>query len=144
MQCGRPGFDPWVEKIPWRRRWQPTSVFLPGKSHGWRSLAGYSPWGHKESDMTVQLMTHILIPYWFWQCCHCLWGKVLREFTDCKTGLVCCSPTFSDLECFTLLSHLFSDLAPDHFWIFLKECAVEVLKSIKKKLWKCSVAISLK
>ena len=39
-------------KIPWRKKWQPTPVFLPGKSHGQRRLAGYSPWGHKESDMT--------------------------------------------------------------------------------------------
>ena len=39
----------------WRRKWQPTPVFLPGKSHGWRSLAGYSPWGHKELDTTKQL-----------------------------------------------------------------------------------------
>ena len=46
-QCRRPGFYPWVGKIPWRRKWQPTSVFLPGKSHGQRSFAGYSPWGHK-------------------------------------------------------------------------------------------------
>ena len=38
---------PWVKKIPWRRKWQPTPVFLSGKSHGQRSLAGYSPWGHK-------------------------------------------------------------------------------------------------
>ena len=45
-------FDPWVRKIPWRTAWQPTPVFLPGKSHGQRSLAGYGPWGHKESDMT--------------------------------------------------------------------------------------------
>ena len=37
---------------PWRREWQPTPVFLPGKFHGWRSLAGYNPWGHKEADMT--------------------------------------------------------------------------------------------
>jgi len=43
--------DPWVGKIPWRRKWQPTPIFLPGKSHGQRSLAGYSPWGCKESDM---------------------------------------------------------------------------------------------
>ena len=41
-----------VEKIPWRREWQPTPVFLPGEFHGQRSLASYSPWGHKESDMT--------------------------------------------------------------------------------------------
>ena len=38
LQCGRPGFDSWVGKIPWRRKWQPTPVFLPGKSHGRRSL----------------------------------------------------------------------------------------------------------
>ena len=41
-----------VGKIPWRRAWQPTPVFLPGESHGQRSLAGYSPWGHKESGTT--------------------------------------------------------------------------------------------
>ena len=46
------GFDPWVGKIPWRRKWQPTSVLLPGKSHGQRSLVGYSPEGQKQSDMT--------------------------------------------------------------------------------------------
>ena len=45
-------FDPWVGKIPWRRAWQPTPVFLPRKSLEQRSLAGYSPWGHKESDTT--------------------------------------------------------------------------------------------
>ena len=43
-RCKRPKFDPWVRKIPWRRKWQPTPVFLPGESHGQRSLAGYSPW----------------------------------------------------------------------------------------------------
>ena len=47
-----PVFDPCVGKIPWRKAWQPTPVFLPGESHGQRSLAGYSPWGHKELDMT--------------------------------------------------------------------------------------------
>ena len=46
------GFDPWVRKISWRRAWQLTPVFLPGESHGQRSLAGYSTWGRKESDMT--------------------------------------------------------------------------------------------
>ena len=48
-QCRRRRLDPWVEKIPWRRKWQPTLVFLPGKSHGQKSLAGYSPRGAKES-----------------------------------------------------------------------------------------------
>ena len=45
-------FDPWVEKIPWRRAWQSALVFLPEESHVLRSLAGYSPWGCKESDIT--------------------------------------------------------------------------------------------
>ena len=44
--------DPWVGKIPWSRKWQATPVLLPGESHGQRSLAGYSPGGRKESDMT--------------------------------------------------------------------------------------------
>ena len=48
----RRGFDPWVRKIPWRRAWQPTPVFLPGESQGQKSLVGYSSWGHKELDMT--------------------------------------------------------------------------------------------
>ena len=54
-QCKRPRslrFDPWVGRIPWRRKWQPTPVFLPGKFHGQRSLAGCSPRGRKESDTT--------------------------------------------------------------------------------------------
>ena len=52
-------FDPWIGRIPWRREWQPTAVFLPGVSHGQRSLASYSQWDHKESDMTERL-THSL------------------------------------------------------------------------------------
>ena len=48
----RHGFDPWVGKIPWRRKWQPTPVFFPGESCGQRNLAGYSAYGHTESDTT--------------------------------------------------------------------------------------------
>ena len=51
-QCRSLRFDSWVGKMPWRRAWQPTPVFLPGESHGQRSLVGYSPRGHKESDTT--------------------------------------------------------------------------------------------
>ena len=51
-------FDPWVGKIPWRRAWQPTSVFLPGESHGQRNIGGYSPWGHKELD-TIKTTEHM-------------------------------------------------------------------------------------
>ena len=54
-QCRRRkrcGFNPWVQKIPWRRKWLPTPVFLPGECHRERSLAGYSPQGREESDVT--------------------------------------------------------------------------------------------
>ena len=54
-----PGLDPWVGKIPWRRKWQPTPIFWPGKCHGRRSLAGYSPWGRQESDPTEQLHGYV-------------------------------------------------------------------------------------
>ena len=55
LQCGRPGFNPWFGKISWRRKWQSTPVLLWRKSHGQRSLVGYSPWGRKESDTTERL-----------------------------------------------------------------------------------------
>ena len=53
--CSICEFDSWVKKIPWGRKWQPTPIFLPEKSHGQRSLEGYSPWGLKESDTSEQL-----------------------------------------------------------------------------------------
>ena len=56
-QCRRHAFNPWVRKIPWRKDRPPIPVFLPGESHEQRSLAGYSPWGQKESSMTEQLST---------------------------------------------------------------------------------------
>ena len=52
-RCRRCGFNPWVRKISWGRKWQPTPVFLPGESCGQRSLAGYSPWGCIELDMAT-------------------------------------------------------------------------------------------
>ena len=60
LQCRglrRHRFNPWVGKMPWRRRWQPTPAFLPGESHGQRSLAGYSLWVRKELDVTERLST---------------------------------------------------------------------------------------
>ena len=50
LECKRPGCHPWVRKIPWRREWLPTTVFLNGEFHGQRNLARYSPWGRKESE----------------------------------------------------------------------------------------------
>ena len=67
-------FDPWVRNMPWRRKWQLTPVFLPGKSHGQRSLAGCSPWGRKKSDTTERLtfslsprsgLRHAAVLSWF-------------------------------------------------------------------------------
>ena len=57
LQCRRPGFDPWVGKIPWRRERLPTLVFWPGEFHGL-----CSPWGHKELDMTEPLHFHFSLP----------------------------------------------------------------------------------
>ena len=92
-QCRRHSrleFDPWVEKIPWRRTQQPIPVFLPGKFHGQRTLAGYSRQGLKESDMTS---THVLrhkprdpcTQKWVWN----IWGilggvRVLGSFTHVR------------------------------------------------------------
>ena len=59
----RPGSDPWIRKIPWRRDWLPTSIFLPGKSHRQRSPAGYSPWGLKELDTTEWLTLSLLLNF---------------------------------------------------------------------------------
>ena len=56
LQCRRPGFDPWIGTIPWRRDRLPTPVFWPGKFHGL-----YSSWGHKESDMTKGLSLSLYI-----------------------------------------------------------------------------------
>ena len=72
-RCKRCGFDLWVGKIPWRRAWQPTPVFLPGKSHGQRNLAGYNPQGHRELDKikTAQhACMHVYICIYVHMCMH--------------------------------------------------------------------------
>ena len=83
----RPGFDFWVGKIPWRRKWQPTPVFLPGKFHGQRSLAGYSSWGCKESDMTEHACLHgrgstfwLFLGQYLWYECLELWVRKLGNW----------------------------------------------------------------
>ena len=60
QETRRHGFDLWVGKVPWRRKWQLTPVFLPGESHGQRSLEGYSPWVYKESDTIEHTCIHRL------------------------------------------------------------------------------------
>ena len=83
LQCGRPGFDPWVRKIPCRREWLPTPVFLPGEFHGWRRLVGNCPRGCKELDTTERVTPSN------WKYIHCnqaipFLGNSLRNFLSFK------------------------------------------------------------
>ena len=93
-QCRRPGFVPWVWKIPWRRAWQPTSIFLPGESHGQRSLAGYNPWGHKESDTAERLSTNLPRHTHTHACCCCLAAQLFPTLCDPMD----CSPSGSSVH----------------------------------------------
>ena len=85
-------FDPWVGKIPWRRKWQSTPVFLPGKSHGQRSLVGYSPWSRIESDMTEQLLHFHRadgLPWWLsGKECPCQCRRCRRQGFDPWVGKI--------------------------------------------------------
>ena len=97
LQCGRPRFDPWVGKIPWRRKWQRTSVLLPGEFRGLRSLVGYSPWSHKESDTTEQL--HFPGLLYKRSLCNSLGRKeVCRKLKNCFSRNV--NPSSGDLNFF--------------------------------------------
>ena len=58
LQCGRPRFDPWVRKIPWRRKWHPTPALLPGESRGLRSPVGCSPWGRRVGHGWATSLSH--------------------------------------------------------------------------------------
>ena len=75
----RPGFSPWVGKIPWRREQLPTPVCLPGEFHGQRSLVGYSPWSCKELDTTERLSLS-LCNQDQGSLCDQVWGSVNEEF----------------------------------------------------------------
>ena len=60
----RPGFDPWVGRIPWRREWLPTPLLLLGEFHGQRSLTGYSPWSYKKSDIIIIIIFYNKASKW--------------------------------------------------------------------------------
>ena len=115
LQCGSPRFDPWVGKIPWRRKWQPTPVLLPGEPHGLRSLGGYSPWGRRVGhDWATSLQCPL---------------KVRRICSD----LVSCIPDVSNLWSFFPLTITFFFLLVLHliysvFWNFLKWILVYFLE----------------
>ena len=85
-QYRRHRFDPWVGKIPWWRKWQPTPVFLPGESHGQRSLEGYHPWGCKRvvHDLAIKTKTSDILFIFVFPClCH---SALSAELSD---ALVC-------------------------------------------------------
>ena len=93
-QCRRHkrwGFNPWLGKIPWRRAWQPTPVFLPGESHGQRNLAGYGPEGCKELDTTERLSSSSSCSF------RVAFGRSAREARTGRVGLcpTCCFLTVS-------------------------------------------------
>ena len=85
LQCRGPRFDSWVRKSPWRRKWQPTPVPLPGKSHRQRSLVGYSLWGHKESDTTEQLLKSL--PCWVSAVKQCKSAIIIHTSPPSRTSL---------------------------------------------------------
>ena len=96
LQCRRPGFDPWFRKIPWRRKWQPIPIFLPGKFHEQRSLAGYSSQGHKRLGydlVTEHPPTSCLV--WTWLCC-----SVTKSCPALCDLMNCRMPGFSVLRYF--------------------------------------------
>ena len=78
--AGGPRFNPWVRKIPWRKEWLPTPVFLPGELHGPSSLEGYNPWGRQESDMT-ECLTPWLRTRWGYL--GCVWWVAMNKPPSC-------------------------------------------------------------
>ena len=98
LQCMRSRFDPWIGKIPWRRKWQPPPVFLPGKSHGQRILEGYSPWGHKRvrhnlvtkqqqhTSLVVELRSSAQVSLHRASCCTVFYHAVSIRFLKQRTG----------------------------------------------------------
>ena len=117
LQCGRPGFDPWVRKIPWRRKWQPTPVLLPGESHGRRSLC--DPTVHGVTKSRTWLHFHFTtlgfeISHGFW-IITAAETKLLRRGT--QEGEV--KRIFPELCCFLMeLTFVFPNLG----WVFSWPC----------------------
>ena len=96
-QCRRCRVHPWVGKIPWRRKWQPTPAFLPGESHGQRSLAGYSPWVAK--SQTLQLSMHA----YTWKL---LTVYILNILTTKKRVIMWCDRSINNVMVVTILQYI--------------------------------------
>ena len=130
----RHGFDSWVGKIPWRRKWQPTPVFLPGKSHRQRSLMGYNLWGCRVGDDRVtehSFQTYRKVercPFCPWECWECSWrigtgsfspGKFFQVSNGVFAQETTLSPKVTDSVCIRRKAFGFSwslDSDPVMFW----------------------------
>ena len=103
-------------RLSWRRKWQPTPVFLPGKSHGWRNPVGYSPWGHKESDFLLKPSS----PH--------IWVRALAISPVWTTSFPIASPSSPIFACLALLCHsamiLFFKFLK--FWLYPVICGILV------------------
>ena len=95
-QCRRCGFNPWVRKVPWRRKWQPPPIFLPGKSHGQRSLVRYSSRGHKRVGYDVeakqQYISIVLDLYRVWNItfCRCVIDIAFLSYVGSRYSVLYC------------------------------------------------------
>ena len=116
MQCGRPRFDPWVGKISWRRKWQPTPLFLPGEFCGLRSLVSYSPRGHKESDTTERLLKKKKILAWF------AISSSKRSFQPRYRTCISC---ISCIGRWILFHWVISDLLNQMLWVWSQHLALQ-------------------
>ena len=132
FQCRRCRFDPWVRKIPWRRKWQPTPVSLPGKSQGQRSLEGYSPWGRRRvrHNWATKQQQHMPSVSHLW--CFCYIAK------SCQTLLWPHGPRCR-LRCFWFCSSCGYSIVPVTFienTIFVSINDIGTLsRSIGRKFW---------
>ena len=108
LRCRRPGFSPWVEKTPWRRKWQTTPVFLLGKSYGERSLEGYRPWDPKsQTCLSNQTTTKFLFYITFWLSL-LLWHAVLywiasKYLGHCQNSICMFLPFFFNVFIYNLI-----------------------------------------
>ena len=130
-QFRRRGFNPWMGNVPWRRKWQPTQLFSPGKSHGQKSLAGYSPWGRKRVGhdwvtkhvgcMTLDTQTRL-------DTCDTGDSVRIRDGKDTCKYLFTCVPQRLPSSWIYSSSHSFTHpLKPQIFTDFLSVCQVEAI-----------------
>ena len=108
-QCRRHTFDPWSRKIPWWRKWQPTSIFLPEKSQGQRCLAGYRLWGHKESDTILWLNGN--------NCCYDPGQVFIGCFLFYKKGIVAGIDALE--EAWKSMSHTTANLSNCYYFLII-------------------------